>query len=152
MAKRDNPDYLKKLAARFDNSEAQVGFFDSARYEDGTPVATAAAASEYGVPSKNIPPRSFMRSTMHEKARTWSKVIANVTKVFISGTQELDDVMETIGLIAAGDMRKKITQISNPPLKESTIKARKSRGNSSTKPLVDTRTMLPALTHTVVKK
>jgi len=152
MAKRDNPNYLKNLAKRLESSEAQVGFFESARYPDGTPVAYVAAIQEYGYPEGGIPPRSFMRSTIDERAKPWSKVVANGAKSVIQGNKEIADIMETIGLIASGDMRKKISKITQPPLKESTIKNRRRKGNNSVKPLVDERILLPSLTHVVIKK
>jgi len=152
MTKRDNPNYLKNLAKRLESSEAQVGFFESARYPDGTPVAYVAAIQEYGYPEGGIPPRSFMRSTIDERAKPWSKVVANGAKSVIQGNKEIADIMETIGLLASGDMRKKISKITQPPLKESTIKNRRRKGNNSVKPLVDERIMLPSLTHVVIKK
>jgi len=152
MTKRDNPNYLKNLAKRLESSEAQVGFFESARYPDGTPVAYVAAIQEYGYPEGGIPPRSFMRSTIDERAKPWSKVVANGAKSVIQGNKEIADIMETIGLLASGDMRKKISKITQPPLKESTIKNRRRKGNNSVKPLVDERILLPSLTHVVIKK
>ena len=44
-----------------------------------------------------------------------------------------------------GDVQAQIAQVTTPPLDPKTIKARQRRGNSSKKPLVDTRMLLPSV-------
>lgn len=72
----------------------------------------------------------------------------------IKGTRTSAQVMEALGLMAAGDVRKKITQIFTPPLAISTIKARARKAGPSAraisiKPLNDSGLMLATLTHVV---
>lgn len=54
----------------------------------------------------------------------------------------VDQVLEVVGAQIQGDVQESITQLMAPPLAASTIAARKSKGNNSTKPLVDTKVMI----------
>ena len=152
MAKRTNPQALRNLANSIKNpKEARVGFFKSSVYEDGTPVAYVAAIQEFGNPAGGIPSRSFIRTTIAEQEGPWRDLMKNGCKAIVNGKATVDQVMEGMGLQAEGDMKAKISQISQPPLKAGTIKNRLKRGNKSQKPLVDTGYMLATLTHTVEK-
>lgn len=141
-----------------ENKVGKVGFFPGAIYDDGTPVAYVAAIQEFGVPEKNIPSRSFMRSTIKEQQQNWSAIAKNGSRAVLSGKLQASDLMDMIGQKAAGDMRKKISTITTPALKQSTIDARLSRKadkatvGSLTKPLVDSGLMLQSLTSVVEDK
>ena len=72
--------------------------------------------------------------------------------------QKVPRIGSGLGQLAAGDIRKKISEIQQPPLQEATVKARKRRykdrkttGNL-TKPLVDTAVMVNSVTNTVENK
>lgn len=137
----------------------KVGWFASAHYPDGTPVAYVAAIQEYGYPEGNIPPRLGMRATAAEKQREWGALVARTSKAVLAGQMTGHAAMETIGLKAAGDIRKHITGVFQPPLKPDTVRARlagKNQGKyvlvSIAKPLVHTGHLLATLTNTVEKK
>lgn len=127
---------------------AKVGWMKSAKYADGTHVAEAAVVNEYGDPSKGIPPRSFLRTTRKEKEQYWSKVFVAEMRRVLKGEVTVTQALDTMSQIAAGDVRKKISQIQDPKLKDATVAARlrkmkdgKTVGNL-TKPLVESGTML----------
>jgi hypothetical protein len=133
----------------------KVGWFEKSKYEDGTPVAYVATIQEYGYPAGNIPPRPFMRTTIAEKQQEWKKIAESGSKAILNGKATVGTVMEAIGLKAAGDIRKKISLITAPPLSPRTIEARRSRRADKktigllTKPLIDTGIMFGTLTNTV---
>ena len=52
----------------------KVGFFSTARYEDGTPVAAVAAWNEFG--TETIPERPFFRNALAESERGVSNILA----------------------------------------------------------------------------
>jgi len=137
------------------NKVGKVGWFEKSKYQDGTHVAAVAAQNEYGNPSKHIPARPFMRPSIIEKQQEWQDVVANGSKAVINGKAKGEDVFEAIGLKASGDIRKKITQIFEPPLSPVTIAARLARRankktiGSLTKPLIDTGILIGTLTNTV---
>jgi predicted amidohydrolase YtcJ len=145
-----NPEFekaIKEMAAK--KEVAKVGFLGGKDYENGESVAGVAAEQEYGNPAKRIPSRSFMRTTQAEKKDEWKIAMQDFAKDIVNGKMTIHDALEGIGAVAAGDMREKISTITEPKLSERTLAERKERGNSSTKPLVDTALMFSTLTHAV---
>lgn len=135
---------LVALAKEIEANEVAAGWLETARYEDGTPVAYISSIQEFGH-APHIPPRPFMRPTVESQSPEWAKIYGHVIKNASSGTA----VLEVMGGKIAGDMRESISELTSPAIAESTIKARQSKGNGSTKPLVDTRVMINTLTHIV---
>jgi hypothetical protein len=140
------------------DSRAKVGFFESAKYEDGTPVAYVATIQEFGAPSQSIPARPFMRHAIKENENAWSKIAESGAMAILKGNATTHDVMEGIGGKAAADIQVAITQVTAPALSSRTIAARLSkRANGKTvgnltKPLVDSGLMLSSVQHLVENK
>ncbi|MDM2794904.1 MULTISPECIES: hypothetical protein [Citrobacter] len=131
-------DFLNNVASQLDSKQLKVGFIDGATYPDGTPVAMVAAINEYGRPENNQPPRPFFRNAIAEHESEWTDAIARG----IRAGYPVDQVLEVVGAQIQGDVQESIAQIMTPPLAASTLAARKSKGNNSTKPLVDTKVMI----------
>ena len=121
--------------AELPKKRAAVGFFDTAVYPDGTPVAYVATIQEFGVID---PPRSFMRSTISEQREAWQKTLAQGARRVLADKLTVDQMLEAFGMQAAGQIKEKIASIMAPGLSDVTIAARLLRNNTSTKPLVDT--------------
>lgn len=139
--------------------EGQVGWFSSSVYPDGVQVAYVAAIQEFGYPPKNIPPRMGLRGMAEREQPNWSKVVAYGARLMFNGQSTAHDMLELIGGVAEGSIRKQIASVWEPPLKEATIKARDRRrasGEASTtsgaKPLNDTGYMISTATHIVASK
>lgn len=155
---REQSQRLLLASRELSQAVAKVGFFGTAKYPDGTPVAYVASIHEFGYTEGGIPPRSFMRTTAAEQGPNWDEAMAKGAKAIAKGKFTGVQVMDAVGQLAAGDIRKKISKIQSPPLKESTVNARKRRykdkkttGNL-TKPLVDTAVMVNAVTNIVERK
>lgn len=136
---------LEALTQSLDGVEVRAGWFETAKYPDGTPVAYVAAIQEFGVPPKNIPARSFMRPTVAAKSNEWNAKLRSLLKRATDGGMAL----EALGAVVAGDFREAIINVNEPPLAPATLHARRRRGNASTKPLSDTRVLMQTLTHHV---
>lgn len=119
--------------------EGKVGWFDSARYPDGTPVAYVATIHEHG--AGPIPARPFMRPSVAEYGASWMELMGQGAKAALNGSVSPAAVLEAVTLRAAGDVGKAIRAVTSPPLKPMTI-ARKGFD----KPLVDTGQMLQSVT------
>lgn len=146
-------DAMKKAIRELEATQARAGFFDTSVYPDGTPVAYVAAAQEYGTPT--APARSFFRPTMKAKKNAWADLMRNGAKAVISGRLTAEQMLEQFGQSVAGSVKETISQIQNPALAESTIKARQSKRKSpgvSTKPLVDSGYMISQVSNDVVTK
>lgn len=116
---------LNQLISHADQDVAKVGFFASAKYVTGLPVAQVAQWMEKGVPSRSIPPRPFMRPTMDSKDREWSDDFGKLAKKIVKGDISMHQALDMIGLVAAGDVRKTISTLTDPPLSKLTLLARK---------------------------
>lgn len=156
--KRDNPRAFETLETKINELtgyQTKVGWFESAVYPNGTPVAYIATIQEFGAPSRNIPARPFMRPTVKEQSDNWKKLMFSGSKSILKGTATAQHVMDALGAKAAGDVAKTISQIWTPPLAPRTIQARARRLSSKeitpslTKPLVDTARMIDSVTHIV---
>jgi hypothetical protein len=146
---------LRLLLAGTTDKVGKVGFFETSKYEDGTPVAYVAVIQEFGAPEQGIPPRSFMRSTVEAKQGDWKEIARRGANAMLEGNATGETVLEAIGLKAAGDIRRTISQITTPALAPATVAARrnaradKQTTGALTKPLVDSGTLINAVQSTV---
>lgn len=131
-------DALDEIANSLSDKQLKVGFIDGATYPDGTPVAMVAATNECGNPANNQPPRPFFRNAISDHETEWSEDIARGLGKGI----ELEHVLSVVGEKISGDIVQSISTLMDPPLSAATIASRKSKGNESTKPLVDTKVMI----------
>ena len=177
--KRSNPKAFEKLNFRIKELagiETKVGWFETAKYPDGTSVAYVAAIQELGANTGHgvIPPRPFMRPTVAEEKKAWVKLVGDGAKEAIKGDVTMFTVMDALGQKAEADIAATITHITAPPLSPVTIELRamkKANPNLvitlhtvgiaaakvnqpgyqkptvSDKPLNDTGVMLATLTH-----
>lgn len=140
------------------SQSGQVGWFESARYEKGQPVAGVAFVQEKGSAKMGIPARPYFQPTADRQREAWARIVGQVSKAAIQGKTPPGSIMELLCLRAEGDVRMTITKVTTPALSERTIKARKRRLAPGSKvvavagvlgiakPLVDTAIMLNTLT------
>lgn len=134
---------IKKLGLAAPGLSIKV-FFELLRRAQtpNTDIATYAAKQEFGSVSENIPKRPFLRTTF-EGARL-IKIRKKATILLSECAKQnrnAKDFLEKIGIYAAGEVRKNIKfgrWGENSPV----TKAIKG----STKPLIDTSTMIRAIT------
>jgi hypothetical protein len=135
--------------------QVKVGFFESDKYADGTPVAYVAAIHEFGHPGGNIPSRPFFRTAIRENSKEWDAAAARGVIAATEGRISGPNLLEQIGMMIAGSIQESILDGSFEPLKQSTLDARQSRKRTqgvADKPLIDTATMMRAVKHVVEKK
>lgn len=99
----------------------------SNEYPDGTSVIMVGTVHEFGSPSRGIPQRSYLRSTVVTKRREYKTLFRKLSKRIVKGSMTAKKALSIIGLQVQTDVREKITDIKSPPLKS-------RRGN----PLIDT--------------
>ena len=159
MARVTRSGGLDRLAASMvglPKMRSAVGFFDTAHYPDGTPVAYVASVHEFG--SGKIPPRSFMRSTIAEQKDAWRQTLAQGSKRVLADKMTAHQMLDAFGQSVAGQIKDKIVSIMTPKLSDATIFLRLNRidkslpVNTSTKPLVDTGYMLDSVSSKVEQR
>ncbi|MCK9466090.1 MAG: hypothetical protein M0Q29_09400 [Thiopseudomonas sp.] len=142
---------LEKLADQIKKAKLEVGFFESAKYPDGTPVAYVAAIQEFGNPAGNNPSRPFFRNAISQNDG-WKPLATKAMSAVVGGSMELNQALNQMGLKMAADVKDSITDGSYEALKQSTLDARQSRKRTegvASKPLIDTAQMLQSVTYAV---
>lgn len=167
------------LIAKLDElgeGEMRAGWFESARYESGISVAQVMAGNEYGVASRSIPPRPFMRPAVMRHGNQWMETLKNGAAMVMEGKATVAEVFGLLGLQVEGDIIESIASVHSPALSPLTLAARKRRmmggavtgktfgefarlqkdgtldiSGVSTKPLNDTGFAIASLTHIVGK-
>lgn len=134
---------FKELA----NKKLRVGWFPSSKYPDGTYVAQVSLWNEFG--TKSMPPRPFIRPTIANEKSTYAKYANKLVK---RRGVSADDVLSDIGNLMKTDIQKTISLITEPKLSPVTLAFRRERGNSSTKPLIDTDYMITSINYDIVKR
>ena len=131
--------------AQFTSRSVQVGFFSTAKYPDGTQVASVAAWQEFGTELRgreHIPERPFFRQAI----KGAEEPILEVMKASIDPkTMVLDS--KTAGLVGEtmkGRVQESIVKLDDPPNALSTIDAK-----GSSNPLVDTGVLRNSVTWAV---
>lgn len=132
---------------------SKVGILEGSTYSGetapaGTLVAPIAAAQEFGC--GNNPARSFMRSTVSKKNKTWIKIIVAYLK---ANPGKLFQAFMLLGKLASKDMQQAIEDGINPVLAPETIKRKQRRGKQNPNtPLIDSGTLQESISYEVTKK
>lgn len=104
-----------------------------------------------------IPARPFMRPTIIREQKNWIALMAAGFRDVLAGKRSAESVMEAVAAKAAGDVARTITEITEPPLKPGTIRARQRQlADSKTvgsldKPLVASGILFDTLINDGVK-
>jgi len=139
---------LKELHKQFDkNGGVMVGLpKNSNPYPDGTSVIMVGIAHEFGIPSRNIPERSYLRSTIRQNRAKYKKIVRRLSEKILFGSLDVELAMKQLGMIVATDVKTKIVDIKTPPLAPATIAARKKNSDN---PLNDTGHLKKSITFIV---
>lgn len=111
-------DRLTVALKDLDGVKGKVGWFETSRYLDGTPVAVVAAAHEFGA---GVPMRPFFRPAIAANSDKWMTQIGQGAARVLSGDTTARHVLELVTLGAAEDVIKSLKAIPGPPLDPRTI-------------------------------
>jgi len=114
--------------------------------KEGDPATNVLIGSvhEFGSPSRGIPQRSFIRSTMDEERERIGTLTAKAMDRVASGQLSAAQALGAVGQFAQTKIQQKITKLREPPNAPATI-AQKGSSN----PLIDTGQMRASITHVV---
>lgn len=139
--KLDNKDFNIKprdLLKWQNGNTLETGFFKTAMYPNGTPVASVAFFNEYG--TIRTPARPFMRNAIEKNSNKWLNQLKNDCVKNV----ESRTALARLGELVKSDIMKSITALNAPANAESTIKRKKSSN-----PLIDTGFMRRSVTYKV---
>lgn len=110
---------LDKLGKKLKGTDrVKVGLpKNSNAYPDGTSVIRVGAIHEFGDPERGIPQRSFLRSTLNDKQRSYKALFKKLSKKIIDGSITKDEALKMLGLTLQNDVTSRITGGIDPPLK-----------------------------------
>lgn len=94
-------------------------------------LAEVAAANEFGVPSRGIPARPFLRESGKEYGRAWGKRWGAAAKQVVRG--QGPEGFSTLGVVLVSDVKRKITDGPWAPNAPLTVRLK-----GSDRPLIDT--------------
>jgi len=106
-----------------------------------------ASTHEFGSPTKNIPERSYLRSTADKERKRITGHLDRGIDDIIKGRSTVMKTLSKVGLMFQSLVQQKITSIKEPALKEATIKRK-----GSSNPLIDTGQLRSSIRYEVVKK
>lgn len=95
--------FLENVAKQ--KARVDVGFFEDAKYSNGTQIAEIAIIQEFG--NDKIPPRPFMQPTFNDEKSKWLNILANTIK------KQQDNInvkkaLTVVGVVAQDDIKDKI--------------------------------------------
>ena len=99
-------------------TKVSCGFPEGSTYDNGTPIATAAAANNYGSPAKGIPPRPFFSNAITEHSKEWGQVLAIELRACQLDTKE---ALSRTGAHVVGDIAASLIATNGPPLSQVTL-------------------------------
>jgi len=146
--------YLAELSKKVTKSaEVRAGFIKNTKHSDSDlTYPELASVHEFGAPSRNIPPRPFMRPTVADGKDIWGDQLAYLLK---ANDFDSETSLAAMGEIIAGQIKEHIQSVTSPPLKKATIIARTKgmkKGKVSptiAKPLIDTGELLNSVSSEV---
>jgi hypothetical protein len=110
-------------------------------------MAMIAAVHEYGSPKRNIPERSFIRSWVEGSKSQINNTILRLLRMVEDGKATSEMALKKLGAFGVAGIRKQIKSVKTPPLKESTIRQKKS-----SQPLIDTGQLRGGIQYKVEKR
>lgn len=138
-------------------SYAKAGVLGDAKArKDGDPASTVDVAffNEFGVPSKGIPERSFVRASFDAHRTDYLGQLRQLAGGVYANTITVDRALGIMGLKMAADMKARIVAFVPPPNAPSTLARKEAKttpgSTGAPKPLIDTGQLLNSISHAVV--
>jgi phage gpG-like protein len=122
--------------------------------DDGEPINNAELGyiHENGAPEAHIPARPFLMPGINNKVEVITDQLEAAGRAALEGNAiSMNRYLNAAGLVGADAVKRKITTGPFVPLAESTLAARRRRGRTGTKPLLDTGQLRAAITYVIRK-
>ena len=132
--------------------EVMVGIPQEKAQREGDPASNALIGytMEFGSPLNNIPPRPFLIPGVQSAKEQITKKLGNAAKVLLENPEtSIDTQLGAAGMVASNSVKRKITQGPFEPLAEATLAARRRRGRTGEKPLIDTGQLRNSITYVI---
>lgn len=152
----DKADAIMKAFAGLVRQRVLVGIPEAeAARNEATPITNAAIGyiAEYGSPAANIPARPFLVPGVEDAKGPVTGRLKDAAADALEGNRTgVDENLNAAGLAAQNAVRAKINTGPFAPLKPQTLAARRRRGRTGDKPLIDTGQLRNAVTYVIRNK
>jgi hypothetical protein len=155
----DNSAGLLKAIRKLEKSQVLVGIPAEKAPRDPEegqgPINNAALGyiHNFGIPSANIPARPFMEPGIVDNKERITPYLEAAGRAALEGNAGgVQKNLTAAGIVAATGIKSKIDVGPFAPLKPSTIAARRRRGRTGIKPLIDTGQLRNSITFVVREK
>lgn len=121
----------------------------------GQPINNAALAyiHNYGIPELNIPARPFLEPGIKNAKDRINGYMGDAAAAAFDGKSErVAKNLTAAGIAATSSVKSKINTGPFQPLRPATLAARRARGRTGTKPLIDTGQLRNSISFVVRKK
>ncbi|WP_233596650.1 hypothetical protein [Citrobacter koseri] len=105
----------------------RMGFLENATYPDGTKVALAAAAAEWGNPANGQPPRPYFRNMISANSPQWGDDFA---KIAIASNYDARKSLSLMGEHMKSQLQDSIRELTEPQISPVTVLLRERFGNN----------------------
>ncbi len=159
--KKDDVDAILKQIRMLTKQEVLIGVPDEnagrqpEQGEKQEPISNAEIGylMEFGLPEKNIPARPFLvPGVENAKDKIGKRLEVGARKALTGDKDAVDIAFNGAGLVAQNAVRAKITDGPFKELSEKTLAARKRRGRTGEKPLIDTGQLRNSVTYVIRPK
>ncbi len=136
---------MKKIDGSYVKVGLQSGSLHKGEGGEISDLVAIGAIHEFG--TKTIPERSFMRTTFDERQHQLNALKIRLSRTISSGRMSVRQGLTILGEAMSNAIKKKITDIKLPPLKNP---SEKRTGEGVANPLVDTGQLRSGITYEVV--
>ncbi|MFJ7312524.1 hypothetical protein ACIQVE_07085 [Pseudomonas sp. NPDC098747] len=126
-----------------------------AERKEGEPINNAQLGyiHEFGAPAANIPARPFLIPGVELGKESIENHMKKAAKAALSSDKaKVENELHAAGLVGQAGARYQINSGDHAPLAEGTLSARRKRGRTGEKPLIDTGQLRNSITYVVRKK
>jgi hypothetical protein len=151
----DNLSQFEKAIDLLKRKQVLAGVPEAKARRKGDPInnATLAYIHDKGSPSQNIPARPFMEPGIKSVAPQIERKLLSAGNAVLEGDSvKTDKALEAVGLVAQNGIRMKINSDIPPALKPATLAARRRRGRTGTRSLIDSGQLRNSIIYVVQDK
>ncbi len=147
---KDKTASLFSAVRKLTKTAVLVGIPESENARDDGPIgnATIGYIHETGSPSQNIPARPWLEPGIAEGKDAIAKQFKRGAQLALAG-KDVGPALHAAGLAGQSAAQNKITEGPFAPLSEKTLSARRRRGRTGTKPLIDTGELRRSVSYVV---
>lgn len=145
--------HILKQMGEANHLRVNVGWMGTKKHKnrDGFPSTLTtpeiAAINHFGAPSRRIPPRPTLTVAADKKRSRYKRMLGQEALTRIVNGATAEQVLDSFGEIAVGDVVTEIDALVTPKNAASTIKRK-----GSSKPLIDTGLMRASVAKKVIRK